>query len=130
MSMFCFQCQETARNQGCTVRGVCGKAPETANKMDELIQQLKILAQTKPSTRALGLFVTQSLFMTITNANFDIARIEAQLSRVKELTGETSATAPLGVLSCENGDVRSLRELLTYGLKGISRRRTIFRRMS
>ena len=120
MSMFCFQCQETARNQGCTVRGVCGKAPETANKMDELIQQLKILAQTKPPTRALGLFVTQSLFMTITNANFDIARIEAQLRRAKELTGETSATAPLGVLSCENEDVRSLRELLTYGLKGIS----------
>lgn len=120
MSMFCFQCQETARNQGCTVRGVCGKAPETANKMDELIRQLKIMAQTKPPTRALGLFVTQSLFMTITNANFDIARIEAQLRRAKELTGETSATAPLGVLSCENEDVRSLRELLTYGLKGIS----------
>ncbi len=120
MSMFCFQCQETARNSGCTVRGVCGKTPETAQRMDELIQQLKIMTLTCPPDRERGLFLVQSLFMTITNANFDEAVIAAQLERARALTGATGATAPLGVLSCENEDVRSLRELLTYGLKGIA----------
>lgn len=118
--MFCFQCQETAKNTGCTLGGVCGKKPETANRMDELIRQLKLLALTRKPDRELGLFAVQSLFMTITNANFDEARIAAQLKRAKELTGPTAARAPLGVLSCENEDIRSLRELLTYGLKGIA----------
>ena len=112
--MFCFQCQETAKNTGCTLGGVCGKKPETANRMDELIRQLKLLALTRKPDRELGLFAVQSLFMTITNANFDEARIAAQLKRAKELTGPTAARAPLGVLSCENEDIRSLRELLTF----------------
>lgn len=99
--MFCFQCQETAKNTGCTLGGVCGKKPETANRMDELIRQLKLLALTRKPDRKLGLFAVQSLFMTITNANFDEARIAAQLERAKELTGPTAARAPLGVLSCE-----------------------------
>ena len=120
MSMFCFQCQETARNTGCTLRGVCGKTPATAQRMDKLIQQLKIMTLTCPPDRERGLFLVQSLFMTITNANFDEAVIAAQLERARALTGATGATAPLGVLSCENEDVRSLRELLTYGLKGIA----------
>lgn len=85
--MFCYQCQETAKNTGCTVSGVCGKKPETANRMDELIRQLKLLALTRKPDRELGLFAVQSLFMTITNANFDEARIAAQLERAKELTG-------------------------------------------
>ena len=120
MSMFCFQCQETARNVGCTVRGVCGKTPETARKMDELLQQLKVMALTCSPDRERGLFMIHSLFMTITNANFDEAAITAQLERARVLTGAADATAPLGVLSCENEDIRSLRELLTYGLKGIA----------
>ncbi len=120
MSMFCFQCQETARNTGCTLAGVCGKKAETANKMDELIRQLKLIALTCKPDRERGLFMVQSLFMTITNANFDEARIAAQLERAKALTGPGAAAAPLGVLSCDNEDVRSLRELLTYGLKGIA----------
>jgi len=105
--MFCFQCQETAKNTGCTLGGVCGKKPETANRMDELIRQLKLLALTRKPDRKLGLFAVQSLFMTITNANFDEARIAAQLERAKELTGPTAARAPLGVLSCENEDAAS-----------------------
>ena len=119
-AMFCFQCQETMKNTGCTMAGVCGKKAETASRMDKLIRQLKILVQTRQPDRELGLFVVQSLFMTITNANFDDARLDAQLKRAEELTGVSSADAPLGVLSCSNEDVRSLRELLTYGLKGIS----------
>jgi hydroxylamine reductase (hybrid-cluster protein) len=60
--MFCFQCQETCKNSGCTIRGMCGKQPETANRMDELISQLKVLALTKKPNRELGLFAIQSLF--------------------------------------------------------------------
>ncbi|MGE4566010.1 MAG: hydroxylamine reductase [Victivallaceae bacterium] len=118
--MFCFQCQETAGNHGCTMGGVCGKKPETANRMDELVRQLKLITLTRKPDRELGLFIVQSLFMTITNANFDNARLDAQLERAKALTGTGAADAPLGVLSCENEDIRSLRELLIYGLKGIA----------
>jgi hydroxylamine reductase len=119
-NMFCFQCQEACRNKGCDLAGMCGKKPETANLMDRLLQSLKTLALTKPPTRELGLFVVQSLFLTITNANFDDERLLAQIAECERLTGPTTATAPLGVLSCENEDIRSLRELLTYGLKGVA----------
>lgn len=118
--MFCFQCQETCKNSGCTIRGMCGKQPETANRMDELISQLKVLALTKKPNRELGLFAIQSLFMTITNANFDDERFNIQIAKAKKLIGSTPVSAPVGVLSSENEDVRSLRELLTYGLKGIA----------
>ncbi|MDD3886226.1 MAG: hydroxylamine reductase [Victivallaceae bacterium] len=120
MNMFCYQCQETAKNSGCNIAGVCGKKAEVANRMDQLLQQLKVLARTHKADNKLGLFVVQSLFMTITNANFDEARIAAQIEKAKELTGPTEVSAPLGVLSAENEDIRSLRELLTYGLKGIA----------
>lgn len=120
MGMFCFQCQETAKNTGCTLMGVCGKKAETANRMDELIRELKRLALTRKPDRELGLFTAQSLFLTITNANFDSERIRKQIDRAKELVGPNPPEIPVGVLACENEDVRSLRELLTYGLKGIA----------
>ncbi len=120
MSMFCFQCQETCRNTGCTVQGMCGKKAETANLQDELLQTLKMLAMTRKPTAELGLFVVQSLFMTITNANFDDAKIAARIAAAKQLLNGVKVDVPLGVLSCENPDVRSLRELLTYGLKGVA----------
>ncbi|MDD3588518.1 MAG: hydroxylamine reductase, partial [Thermoguttaceae bacterium] len=119
-NMFCFQCQETCKNTGCTVNGMCGKKSETANLMDRLMRCLKILTLVKKPDRKLGLFVIQSLFMTITNANFDNSRLVKQIRQAEELTGPTNVDAPLGVLSCNNEDIRSLRELLTYGLKGIS----------
>ena len=119
-NMFCFQCQETLKNSGCTMNGMCGKKAVTANLMDALIRRLKILTLVKKPDRKLGLFVIQSLFMTITNANFDDTRLAEQIRRAEELTGPTDVDAPLGVLSCENEDIRSLRELLTCGLKGIA----------
>ncbi len=118
--MFCWQCQETCKNTGCTLAGMCGKNAETSALMDELVRQLKIMALTRKPDRELGLFVVQSLFLTITNANFDPERLKAQIVHAKELTGATDADAPLGVLSCDDEDVRSLRELLLYGLKGIA----------
>ena len=118
--MFCFQCQEACRNTGCTFAGMCGKKAETANLMDEIIRQLKLIALTRKVDRELGRFVIKSLFMTITNANFDNAALQKQLDEAVKRTGENPSKLPVGVLACENEDIRSLRELLTYGLKGIA----------
>ena len=118
--MFCFQCQETAQNTGCTIRGVCGKRPETAHLMDQLIHQLKLLAMTRTPDSRLGLFTIQSLFMTITNANFDNSRLQAQLKKAEELTGKTDIQLSENILDCKDPNLRSLRELLCYGLKGIA----------
>ena len=75
--MFCFQCQETAKNTGCTVKGVCGKPEETSNLQDLLIHVLKGIAVYSEKLKAFensdkesGLFVAQGLFATITNANW------------------------------------------------------------
>ena len=118
--MFCFQCQEACRNTGCTLTGMCGKNAETSAVMDKLLRQLKLIALTKKTDRELGRFVIQSLFMTVTNANFDSARLQNQLSKAETMTGTAAVDVPSGVLACADEDIRSLRELLLYGLKGIS----------
>jgi len=75
--MFCFQCQETAKNKGCTVKGVCGKPEELANLQDLLIYVLRGISLYGEKAKELGivdrktaLFVTQGLFSTITNVNW------------------------------------------------------------
>ena len=159
--MFCFQCQETAKNTGCTVRGMCGKPEETADLQDLLIFVLKGIAVYAEKLKALGvpdrsndLFVVQALFATITNANWDDARftawIQDALKRRDQLrsaflsaykrkngrdfdeslpeaaiwSGDASTFAEkakqAGILATENEDVRSLRELLVIGLKGVA----------
>ena len=160
--MYCFQCQETAKNTGCTVRGVCGKQEETANLQDLLIFVLKGIAVYAEGLKSLGirdneagLFVAKALFATITNANFDDEHIgefiaealvrrdalrEKLLVEYKKANGRdfdgvlpNAATwepatpddwaekaKTVGVLSTENEDVRSLRELLVIGLKGVA----------
>ena len=159
--MFCFQCQETARNTGCTVKGVCGKPEETANLQDLLIFVLRGISVYGEKLKELGAadrtnddFVAQGLFATITNANWDDARFSAMitdglqrrdqirsrfLAAYKEKNGndfsealpeaatwtaEPSAFAEkaksVGVLATANEDVRSLRELLIIGLKGVA----------
>ena len=77
MSMFCFQCQETAMNKGCTVRGVCGKSAETANLQDLLIHTAKtvsayieLLNDTIPINQDLHHLIVNALFVTNTNANY------------------------------------------------------------
>ena len=78
MSMFCNQCQETAKNTGCTINGVCGKKEETANIQDLLIFACQGLAFATIEAKKKGIdtnaesrHITNSLFMTITNANYD-----------------------------------------------------------
>ena len=99
---------------------MCGKKAETAHLMDEIIRQLKLIALSRKPDKKLGRFVIQSLFMTITNANFDNDALKKQLDRAIILTGDADIAFPSGVMACENEDIRSLRELLTYGLKGIA----------
>ena len=150
-NMFCYQCQETARCQGCTVSGVCGKKPDVAAMQDLLVYVTKGLSAVTTALRGQGVAVdhevnhqiTYNLFVTITNANFDKesiqADIQATLDRKDQLLAQVQDPAALpaaarwdgsgdweekaktvGVLSTENEDIRSLRELITYGLKGLA----------
>ncbi len=157
--MFCFQCQETARNKGCTVKGVCGKPADVAELQDLLVSMLKVISNLnlKLAEKNVNVdvcvdrFITESLFMTITNANFDKERffnrinkaikirdyhveqckkngIEIEDISVANLFTWTPSSnddiveksTKVGILNTENEDIRSLRELLTYGLKGMS----------
>ena len=85
--MFCFQCQETAKNTGCTVKGVCGKPEETANLQDLLIFVLRGISVYGEKLKELGAadrtnddFIAQALFATITNTNWDDARFTLMIT--------------------------------------------------
>lgn len=85
--MFCWQCQETHQNHGCTIAGHCGKRSETANEMDRLIAALKsfaiaLRAHGVPPTRADGRLIIRALFLTITNVNFDSGEITKMIDEV------------------------------------------------
>ena len=154
--MFCYQCQETSRNQGCTVRGVCGKSPELCHLMDLSIYAMKGLAFVSSKLlehniyhREDALIIMQGLFRTITNTNWDEEQIKLSIANIMELRDKRKAEleevakdrnikypdavlfhlsleeyesfgTQVGVLSTENEDIRSLRETIIYGLKGIS----------
>lgn len=151
MSMFCYQCQETAKGTGCEIKGVCGKNEDVAKLQDLLIYTLKgisdIVIKGKVDAKTLNNVnheVLNSLFMTITNANFDDTAFEIAIKRMismrNELREKASATdlhdaaafevltkddmltkaATVGVLATENEDIRSLRELIIYGVKGMA----------
>ncbi|MDU1442561.1 MAG: hydroxylamine reductase [Clostridium cochlearium] len=180
MSMFCYQCQEAAGCKGCTVRGVCGKTEDVAKSQDLLIYILKGISVYGVKGREVGVinkevdnFMVESLFSTITNANFDrevfIERIKKGLELRQELkeqvikaggnlensnanknwldkmlsfvglkkeeetklpdaatwfadnVEEFNAKAEkVGVLATKDEDIRSLRELITYGIKGLA----------
>lgn len=150
MSMFCYQCQETAKGTGCDIKGICGKSEEVAKFQDLLVYVLKgiseIVVKGNLNVKELGTInheVLNSLFMTITNTNFDDAAFEKEINKMlalrnklrervsvnnlhdaatfavlsKELMLEKASS--VGVLATENEDVRSLRELITYGVKGL-----------
>ena len=155
--MFCYQCQETAKGSGCTVRGVCGKTSDVANLQDLLLFILKGIAHYRVQLRALDAvdhsadrFILDSLFMTITNANFDKQRFVEKIKEAIKLREQLKQTfldkggnpekitfegafwtadsleemeskaGHVGVLSTENEDIRSLKEMLTYGMKGMA----------
>ena len=162
--MFCFQCQETAKNQGCTVKGMCGKPEETADLQDLLIYVCKGISVYGEKLKELGIvdqkagrLICKALFMTITNVAWDdnviIDHIKEALKVREEVKGkflaayrekygkEFSDSLPdcatwysnddaeimakakadeMRITATENEDVRSLRELLVIGCKGIA----------
>lgn len=151
--MFCYQCQETAGNKGCTVSGMCGKVPEVANIQDLLIYVTKGLSAVTTKLREKKIAVdddvnhrvTFNLFTTITNANFDKASIknrikdtllekERLLNKLGDDDREELPEAALwngdedefekkakevGIVKTEDENIRSLRSLITYGIKGV-----------
>lgn len=154
MSMFCYQCQETAGGKGCAIKGVCGKDEQLSALMDVLLYVTKGVAvlngemlKSGADTGKADHFILDALFSTITNANFDKEAIRSRIvkglklkSQLLEKTGKTPADyaaypqvgvqlspdqyesfAPsAGVLTEENEDIRSLKELVMYGLKGMA----------
>lgn len=157
--MFCYQCQETAQGKGCTVIGVCGKTAKTAKLQDLLIYTTKgvalyssILRKEGKVSQEINRYLINSLFITITNANFDDNAIIEEIKKgikirkklelslneenkkevekfshlvnwqaeTDEEIVEFSNEKKVGILRTENEDVKSLRELLIYGLKGMS----------
>ncbi|MBU9889605.1 MAG: hydroxylamine reductase [Candidatus Omnitrophica bacterium] len=163
--MFCFQCEQTAKGKGCEAQGVCGKSPDVAALQDLLIHALKGIGIYGHMAREIGakdpevdLFIIEGLFTTVTNVDFDPARLRELLLRAFEIKekarklfldayrkkigrdfdGDLSAAAywkpadtmdglleqgaGVGILSDKSlhEDIRSLRELLLYGLKGMA----------
>lgn len=158
MSMFCYQCQEAAGGKGCTKVGVCGKTADVAALQDLMIYAVKGISvlgvkldEINHEFEGLDRFLMESLFMTITNANFDKDRFFAKIKDALKLRDELKAilvdkgielsdledaatfsvnsddeivfkanSSEVGVLATENEDIRSLRELIIYGLKGMA----------
>lgn len=158
MSMFCYQCQETAKGTGCTIQGVCGKTEPVSNLQDLLVFVAKGVSYFADIAHKNGLsckdadkYVFEALFMTITNANFDETRIIAKIregftvrSEVKEIlkSGKISIPDDLPkqatitavkdeniiaqsllvniIVNEPNEDIRSLKELIIYGVKGMA----------
>jgi hydroxylamine reductase len=155
--MFCYQCQEALKGEGCIKKGVCGKTADTADMQDLLIYVMKGISAYSLKAEEIDIdqkevneFILKNLFATITNVNFDkeyfmekvkegiaireelkekIVNNNANLPEIKHdsLSWKGSKTeeleekaAQVGILSTENEDIRSLREMITYALKGIA----------
>ena len=151
--MFCYQCQETLNNKGCTKAGVCGKKADVASAQDLLVYTTKLLCDVLNNLRGENYtidkkynhMVTYNMFITITNANFDLDMILDQVvktikakdellaklndkSKLRKLSlysdkdrAKLMALAEIvGVLVTKDEDQRSLKELATYGIKGMS----------
>ncbi len=148
-NMFCFQCQETAGGKGCTVSGVCGKNPEVAKIQDLLIYAVKGISQVVIKANIdittipeVNKEVVNAIFMTITNANFDDIMLEKEIYKILKYRDDlldglnvekTDAmifsvnsreeilkkASVVGVLATQNEDIRSLREMIIYGTKGL-----------
>ena len=151
--MFCYQCQETLNNKGCTKAGVCGKKADVASAQDLLVYTTKLLCDVLNNLRGENYtidkkynhMVTYNMFITITNANFDLDMILDQVVKTIEAKNELLAKLNdksklrklslysdkdraklmalaeiVGVLVTKDEDQRSLKELATYGIKGMS----------
>ncbi|MBR6521793.1 MAG: hydroxylamine reductase [Oscillospiraceae bacterium] len=136
--MFCYQCEQTAGCKGCTgSAGVCGKTAETAALQDKLTGALIGLARAAVGneemlTAELHDLVTEALFSTLTNVNFDneslqklIDRVHAEHDRLAPQCGECGSCArtadyDMNGLWTADEDLRSLRSLILFGIRGVA----------
>ncbi|NLK00365.1 MAG: hydroxylamine reductase, partial [Clostridia bacterium] len=155
--MFCYQCQETLKGEGCTLSGVCGKSSDVAGLQDLLIYTLKGISVYGLKAKEADIeiknaddFIIKSLFATITNVNFDAdyfvekikegleirdvlkkqladagVEINEELHDAAVWKGETleeleEKVEDAGILATDDEDIRSLRETIIYGLKGLA----------
>ncbi|MFT3739545.1 MAG: hydroxylamine reductase [Breznakibacter sp.] len=146
MSMFCYQCQEAAQGTGCTVKGVCGKPADVANLQDVLLYVAKGVAfnslnNPERLVEKADKYIIDALFTTITNANFDKFKIAEKIRegfilqdeigkasnapdcavwRAQTIEQMEAKATDAGILATQDEDVRSLKELLVYGAKGMA----------
>ena len=129
--MFCFQCEQTSKGEGCTKIGVCGKQPEVAALQDLLVYALKGLSQYAIEGRKVGVndpevdrFTSKALFSTLTNVDFDptrfvelinetVKRREAHKEKVRSAGGKTGFTEGPAVFKPES----SLEAMIKQGEK-------------
>lgn len=133
--MYCFQCEQTAKGEGCQIQGVCGKQASSADLQDEIISKIKELAfyantlrDTDYVNKKADLAMIEGLFTTVTNVNFDDKRLERvkdtiqiQINELKELVNQEYTPLPVPSLERKallGEDIHSLQELIIYGLKG------------
>lgn len=126
MSMFCFQCEQSANPGGCKVQGVCGKTAPVANKQDELTAALIGLARAcdaKGATAAEYALLKQGLFMCVTNVNFDEERVQEFINRVeaaRNAIDPSAADFDWEALWAGEEDIISLRSTLLLGMRGMA----------
>ncbi len=153
MSMFCNQCEQTAKGTGCTTIGVCGKQPEVSALQDLTIYALRGLSLVALAAREKGIidakideYTAKALFTTLTNVNFDPARFDVYVREIvahrKALATRAGmdfsegpaafepastldglvAQAEIGSVTAgaEDADIRSLKQILLYGMKGVA----------
>ena len=155
--MFCYQCEQTAGGTGCTKGGVCGKQPDVASLQDLLVHALKGLSEVALEGRKVGVidngvnaFVCEGLFSTVTNVNFDAARIAELVTRTVALREELKAKVKAAggsdvatsastfmpdstregmvgqgekvtiLIDDDNEDIRSLKHIVLFGIKGVA----------
>jgi hydroxylamine reductase len=153
--MFCYQCEQTAKGEGCTKIGVCGKQPDTAVLQDLLMYTVKGLSQAAVAAKKAGIsdpqinkYTCEAIFSTLTNVDFDSDRFvtlikqgvqyrdqlkakidaaqlpdgPAAFTPAADKEGMISQGETVGIMADEglNADIRSLRGLLTYGVKGLA----------
>jgi len=133
-SMFCFQCEQTARGTACTTSGVCGKTVSQSELQDRLTGELVALARIEDghATEATWKIILEGLFTTITNVSFSDEAVELQIQKTRDeiakLHPECTGTAscpnhePLDMRTLWEGneDIRSLKSLLLLGLRGMA----------
>lgn len=135
MKMFCYQCEQTARGEGCQIGGVCGKQPSSAGLQDEIIAKIKELAFYVDKLRNKNVIdkkadklMIEGLFTTVTNVNFDDSRllsikndIQSYIDILKEQFPFEYKSLPVSVEERKallGDDTHSLQEIIMYGLKG------------